>query len=474
MKTINIIVLALIALGLSACGKWLDVKSQSEVEVEDLFATIDGYYQSLTGVYVSMGDAKLYGGNLSLTAMEPLSGQYSVSAQKPEREAWRAYNYTEKESQSTIEKIWLSMYNAIVNCNLFITNIERDDTPLFDPGVKEVMLGEALALRAYMYFDLVRIFNESLAVNPASNNVPMKNDFGIVIGERLSTEKLLAKLMGDLSKSRALLKSHDPIVTGKELNDTYVDYDRTRRMNYYAVEALSARISLFLEDYAAAYAYADEVIASTKFKFITPEQIVVKDNLGYEITADRECTPEQVFALDCENVTVTSRSMYEPLTEDFVLGTGCYSPSDIRLAWYYKNPSANGKIQLIKYRRPASSAAAEKYKKAIVPMLKLGEMYLIAEEALSKAADIQGNRLSYINTLKAARTATPQATSSNLEVELTHEYICEFRGEGQLFYYYKRMAMARIDNGLYNGNTNEIAAKSYTLPRPQDEDNFGN
>ena len=79
------------------------------------------------------------------------------------------------------------------------------------------------------------------------------------------------------------------------------------------------------------------------------------------------------------------------------------------------------------------------------------------------------------NTLKEARKAIKlNTTASQQEIwqEITHEYICDFKGEGQLFYYYKRRNMTTVDDGYYGGNTIAIRSEQYTLPLPEYEKQF--
>lgn len=45
---------AMFVLLLASCGKWLDVTSKSEVDIDDMFDAAEGYYNSVTGVYVNM------------------------------------------------------------------------------------------------------------------------------------------------------------------------------------------------------------------------------------------------------------------------------------------------------------------------------------------------------------------------------------------------------------------------------------
>ena len=116
-----------------------------------------------------------------------------------------------------------------------------------------------------------------------------------------------------------------------------------------------------------------------------------------------------------------------------------------------------------------------RYADPVVPMLKLSEMYLIAAECALQQED-DGQALHLLNTLRTARGEVELpviATADDLRDAITHEYLCDFRGEGQLFYYYKRMGFAVVDDGFANGNTVSVPPSAYTLPLPEYEIQFG-
>lgn len=476
MKTITKIILLLaVVLTFGACGNWLDVISKSDVSIDDMYSNADGYYSTVTGVYINMGKSTLYGGSVSLSALEPLTDQYSISANNPARQKWAKYDYTAKESQDIIDDIWGDMYNNIVNANLIIERLRAETRPLFQNGVREIMLAEMLGMRAYMYFDLARMFNEPYVVNKLSNNVPLKRNFGSEIGQRVTSEALIVSLMTDLDEAQELLLKNDPIVSSKRYSDVYVAYDRSKRMNYYAVTALIARISLYTSDYKTAYENAKIVCEAPVFRFMREEDIIITDPYGNEIKVDRVFLPEMVFALDTEEVLTTSSKYYDGLSEDAIKSWGCYeTATDIRRKWFIMN--SMNKINMIRYKGAKLDAEKSKYIKPTVPMMKLSEMCLICEEAMLNDNTISDTPLTYINRIKTNRKATTIVATdrATIEKEIMHEYICDFKGEGQLFLYYKRLNKTEIDNGFYNGNITQIKTENFTFPRPQDENDFGN
>lgn len=469
----------ILLLMLASCSDWLDVRSKSEIDIDDMFASADGYYTALTGVYVSMGGEDLYAGMMTISGLEVLSQQYVTDLSTTagiDRQAWIDFEYTTSKNEKSLATLWQKMYNTIVNSNILIAQLDRDELPYFEEGVVSILKAEGLALRAYLYFDLVRIFNKSYIEDPKSNNVPFKTDFGANIGEQLTSEQLLPNLIDDLKIAQQLLLNNDPIVTGKSYADKYIAYDRTQRMNYYAATALLARIHIYMGNYQEAYNNAKIVIEGQKFRFIEESEIIEYDAYNRPVKIDRTFISEMIFGLNSKNLLTASKQYLEGLSCDFVKSLLAYEASDIRRNWFYVNPSAKNKINLIRYQQSESSDDTVIYPEPIIPLLKLSEMYLIVSESIMEDNTLGGSAIEYLNDLKIARKAnilSESATNEEVEAEIRHEYICDFKGEGQLFLYYKRINIDRIDDGQYGGNTINMAPENYTFPLPQIEIDFG-
>lgn len=76
--------------------------------------------------------------------------------------------YKNSELTPTTDAMWSAAWNIIANCNNLAQQVAEEDTMLFYKRTQEknMILGEAIALRAYMHFDLLRIYAPSLAMNP--------------------------------------------------------------------------------------------------------------------------------------------------------------------------------------------------------------------------------------------------------------------------------------------------------------------
>ena len=478
-------VMVLATVMLTACTDWLDVGSKSEVNEDEMFRTAEGYYATLTGLYLNLGSTQLYGGNQPLLALEPLTQQYSINTDKPDRVQWSQFNYQTDGGQQMVSEIWLTMYNTIVNANMILQQLDHATESGVNAQEANILRGEALGLRALMYLDLLRLFNDTPAANPDCRNVPFKTDFGFELGEQLTTAALLDRLATDLQTACRLLQQ-DPLAASPVAfsvgSDSvaaqtapYLAYDRRERMNLDACTALLARLELYRQHDDEAARLARQVIDSRRYRYIRPEEVVETDAYGAELRADRLFVPELIFALYTENILTTSRSNYEGLTGDFVKTADLLDESDVRRQWLFSNPSALGKINLIRYQRSTRQQDQSRYGHPVVPMLKLSEMQLIVAECALHRGDVSEARLQ-LNTLRTARGEAElpaTVTLQDLDDALTHEYQCDFRGEGQLFYYYKRRGFATIDDGYGKGNTVSVPTAAYTLPLPPYEIQFG-
>ena len=103
---------------------------------------------------------------------------------------------------------------------------------------------------------------------------------------------------------------------------------------------------------------------------------------------------------------------------------------------------------------------------SMVPVVRMAEMYLIAAECEDSKATAYG----WLNALRSARKATSLPATGTLSNDLTEEYIREFVGEGQLFWYYKRLRKTSIRK-VYsnNGGYLEFDPANYLFALPEKE-----
>jgi hypothetical protein len=466
MKKIHInSLLALILLLNVSCTKWLDVKPRSEVEASEIFTTEKGYIDALMGIYSKMGTRSTYGDMLTMSTLDILAQNFESTSN--EQLEFANFVYNTDYADDIFTNIWDNQFNTIANCNSLIDHIKVDKPEKFLNNNYNIIYGEALAIRALLHFDLIRMFHPSYTSNKDYKAIPYIKKFTKELTRQYTTEEALTNVLDDLKKSYNLLKDVDPIKSHLDF------FERQLRLNYYAVAGLLARVYIYKDDKQNALKYAKEVIASENFKFITPDKIIPQKDFTFSC--------EHLFSLFITNLGENSRTYFEDKAMNELVCAhriqinNLYAGNDLRFKnWFEVITSEGGtkKRFMTKYNRPRDKEIEKNYYKPIIPIIKIAEMYLIAAEC-----QVQTNlteALSLINILHQKRESpilNDITDAESLMDEINKEYQREFFGEGQLFYFYKRLNMIAIkDVAAYNLM---MDATKYTFPLPKKEVQFG-
>ncbi|MEJ2879795.1 RagB/SusD family nutrient uptake outer membrane protein [Pedobacter sp. GR22-6] len=449
-------ILLILPLYLLSCNKWLDVEPKSQVRDNDLFSTETGFKEALAGVYASLTYEPLYGREMTFGLVGVLG--YEWDYQSDAYDSDKFFEYKSLQSLNRTEALWNGMYTSIANNNKLLEEIDAKKS-IFQQGNYEVIKGESLALRAFLHFDLLRVFGASFEENPNKIAIPYFKKTGKEIAAQLTVSQVLDLAISDLNEAAELLKQ-DPILTGRvitSLDDQGYLMNRQLHLNYYAVKALLARIYLYKKDTEKAYENAKIIIDANKFPWI----------LQANIASDLVYSTEHLFALNVTRLetiyqnsfTATGGNRFSMLGSTY---SEYYTSTDYRyLRWF--TVTVDGNYYLNKYNQTNILAASRNR----IPMLKLSEMYFIAAEAL-KNTNI-GQAANMINVLREHRgLTTTTIDASNIDAVIQQEFRKEFIGEGQLFFYYKRKNLSRIPRAT---SFDIISLKGYKLPIPVSEFN---
>lgn len=129
-----------------------------------MFEESRGYYTALNGLYILMAEGTLYGSNLSYGAMEAWSRSYDLDNNNLTTFSDLAnLKYANSGPKSLGEAIWLRCYKIIAEANNLIQALEADKNVVFKHGdaTRNMVLGEAYAIRSLMHFEVVRIFTKA-------------------------------------------------------------------------------------------------------------------------------------------------------------------------------------------------------------------------------------------------------------------------------------------------------------------------
>ena len=256
------IYIGLLVLGFftAGCQDWLNVQPKTSVQEEDIFSTEFGFKDVLTGFYIDMGSQDLYGKNLTYGFADFLAKRYDNTVVASE-----LYNY-QGEYKNTKDAIWKKGYNIIANINNLLHFAEVNRGVLKHEHYYEIIKGEALGLRAFLHFDLLRLFGPVYKENPDAKSICYRTQMNKYATPRLPASVVVDSVLHDLLQAESLLEKHDNELFGadeyNEKRDAFLVL-RQLRMNIWAVRAMLARVYLYKGDDASkelAYNYAKAVI----------------------------------------------------------------------------------------------------------------------------------------------------------------------------------------------------------------------
>ena len=115
---------------------------------------------------------------------------------------------------------------------------------------RELITGETYALRAFLHFDLLRLFGPIYKESPSAESIPYNTKYSISATSILPANQVIEKILNDLKTAEDLLQKSDPIIENGPQNQDSEDglnhYTyRAQRFYYYAVKALQARVNLY-------------------------------------------------------------------------------------------------------------------------------------------------------------------------------------------------------------------------------------
>ena len=462
--------LALTIFSLVGCKKWLDVKPEDKFVEEQLFSTPQGFADALNGLYINNGSSDMYGGTLTMTTMDAMAQLYLVNGSNGNYTISN-YNYADATAKSKIDKIWTGLYLNIANVNKFLGSMETYGNVL-DTKTFNKYKGEAKGLRAFYYFDLMRMFTRTYVADSTAKILPYYDKPTHEIADFMPSNYVMQKVLTDLKDAEDLLATSDPAISQNQVSKTTYSYgrdSRNYRMNYYAIKALQARVNLWKGDKITALSNAKFMIdKQSKFPWTTLADLntVISNKIfGTEMILGVE-NPKlaDVFKANFDP-TLFDTDILAPNTSGTFINATVFEglANDYRNQYIWK-VAGRAYPTFFKYQDGAQTSY-NIYRS--IPLIKMSEMYLIAAECEPDNATALG----YLNAVRSHRNVSelPLATTpANLLVNLMKEYRREFYGEGQLFFYYKRTQTASVIAGGSNAALS-ISTANYTFPVPLSE-----
>lgn len=433
----KIIYTALLLLVTVSCDKWFEAEpqggGQSGAKVFDNEGSFRDY---MNGIYTGLRSAELYGSNLTLGGVEFLAQNFTPYAGA---EAWAKMDFNGDMALTIAREAYTRLYAAIYQCNDILRLFAEKTDVDFIAGSREMMVAEARGLRAFLHFELLRLYSPACTVDSGASNI-LWMEGTQPKGVQMTTAQLTDKIISELEAAAAELAKYDPIVTGVGYDDLSLlgtaPIDRVWKLNYYGCLAAEARALMSrgtAEDFGKAYGLLTKIIGEGGYAFVR-----TVSGTDYEFSAEfifALPSPETGFcalseelfkpAPDGKGVTLSARLDIDDLHAD-----------DRRRNWFDSDNTMRTKF--------APTSKIDKWKTApAIPVIKIGEVYLMAAEAAAKSNQLPAG-IGQFNDFMVQRNSESlklpdTATQAQLMEALGKQYQYEFLGEGVRYHFCKRL-----------------------------------
>lgn len=236
MKKCRILLSVLLITGITACNNFLDVTPKNVISMDDM----ESIKKSLAGFLYNIRENGNGGNSLPRSPFEcPVVGLVEYT---PE---WDLSKYAEKINDSkvrtadwrseTTQSLWSNYYSPIGFMNLIIHEAE---TAKGDEAMRDYVMGEAYAMRAYCFFKLVQLFA------PYKNNelgIPVcletYEDFEKVSLKRSTQKEVYKQILSDLHEAEIRLErtpshqSYNLMYTTSVVNRLYAEVYHFKAMS---------------------------------------------------------------------------------------------------------------------------------------------------------------------------------------------------------------------------------------------------
>ncbi len=453
-RIINILLITSGCYLTTGCSKdYLDRKPYDQVALEIAIQTEGDMQAATNGIYSAMRNANLFGRDIELRG-DILADNVYISATNSNRfTEYFQLNYT--ANTGSVASTWNSSYATILRANNVI------NSPIAANTNTNQYKGEALTLRALMYFELVKQFSKPYtAANAAGFGVPLILEYKPALKPSRSTLKdVYDQIEKDLVAAIPLLTDRVPYSAG------YI--------NKNAAKTLLARLYQYKADWPKALTTAQDVINTGGYSLTT-----TTNHAGYwsngNLRADKVETlfelgfdPNGNAGLESLPYLLIQAGYGDVLATDALYNL--YSATDVRRS-----------LLLDVVRGGKNAKVINKYPSNInytIKIARLSEVYLIAAEAAYQTGNI-AVALTNVNAVATKRDASftgYASTGTQVLEDILTERRKELAFEGHRYWdlaRYNRDVIRVNLNTNYPGNVPlTLATDNFRriLPIPQGE-----
>lgn len=446
----------------SSCSDWFDVSPSTDVPAEELFETESGFQSALAGIYIGMTNQKAYGDNLSFGMLDQMAQLYDmIPSGASERSAIYQYENETDQGYNTKARLadtWTQAYKMIANANNLLKWLDKNgERVIASPETRSMLRGEALAIRAYLHFDILRGWGPmNYKGDPTAAATPCMPYRTVADNSKQplrTAEQVLDLILDDLKSAKQLMSY--------EAQKTLTSNDgqnRRFRFNYHAINAVMARVYCYMGKAEEAITCAQDVI----------------DHCGLELQSANSSDPilfnevlcglylyemeKNLSAFWSDGDKLTTQYFSKVSTFNTLFNATSGSTNDIRYRTVKRY--ATEQVQSLKYIKNENE---------VVPLIRLPEMYYILCEmkALSDS-EAKLNEVRHKRGYPASEDEHFKTEADRIKA-LNREYRKEFYAEGQYYFFLKQHPTAPVEH--FNEVT--LGKAQYVFPLPDAEKEYG-
>lgn len=457
---------------LQGCSDFLDVTPRGQLDQNVQFNDVQGFKDAMFGVYASMAQKQLYGKELSFGLLDVLgqTSQNNIAYAYAQN-----YDYLSQFVRPTIDDIWYKSYEVISYLNNIIYHLEN--TSLKSPDLTYIK-AEALALRAFLHYDIARLFADNYQTNPQAKGIPYSYLFDLKNRKVYSLKETFDNVLKDLDEAEKLFEQEKYDASNTASLEDYParGSNFSYYFNKYAVKALKARVFYTLGLSNQAAQYANEVIMqkdlfhlSSYDNFSKVKEFPASGEMIFGVSvnsADIAKAYSEIYLRKDQETYSIARKDLEKLykTSEFTAEN-----TDVRYSTYYRKQGR--RAEFIRFLSDSDESNFKNF--TGIPLISLSEMYYIYAESVYDS-DMEKAK-SLLNEVRKSRglSAINNDLISTKELfirEMRDERMREMPGTGQIFFSLKHY---QIPFTKSNGEELTPSAKTFNLPWPDKEIEFG-
>jgi starch-binding outer membrane protein, SusD/RagB family len=439
MKKLSFMIVLAAGLLFAGCNDLLeDVDPSTSISPEEALGTPDGVELLRNALYSEMRASASF-------TTQNLLGPSALADETYTRvgaSRYDALNFATGTSGTAHIGSYGAAYNIIQIANQLINDIDPDAV---DSGLREQVVGEAYAVRAYAYHMLVKVYG----YEPGNYDIGPESNWNL--GVPIFTESVFSVEDADTRPRSTVEEVYNQISDDLDEAETrLVGVNNPTIANEMFVEGLRARVELFSGNWGDAATAAQNAID------LSPALAEDEDDIVEMFNENEAAHPEAMFLLEVDPNTepiagsnvnegpaaYTADQWVAQLPTQFVLDL--FDADDYRNGWF-KLCGESGcdnandlEVASTKYNGDKGNLADD------LPFMRVSEMYLILAEASAKDANaVTPEAVDALQELKDARNAGPIPAAALVDVdsfedEVMDERVRELHMEGHRFWDLKR------------------------------------